>query len=164
MTSASHKWGSFNQPQGGCKVTPSPIKRKADGTNRVRSVSKGQHFQARRDGCFHLTPAPLPPLHCSQRCPQSCGGVSGAQTTGVASGGAGSPPARGLHTPLVHVGGSKHKKPARGAARPEAQLSEEVGDDHPHPCLAHRGGRHRAGRGWARTPTPPPRTADSRNA
>ena len=92
MTSASPEWCSFNQARGGCKVTPCPVKRTADGTNGVRSVGKGQDFQARRDGHFHLTPVPLPVLDCSQRCTQSSSRVRGHRPAGVASGGAGSPP------------------------------------------------------------------------
>lgn len=38
---------------------------------------------------------------------------------------------RRAHAPLVHVGGPEHQQSASSAPRPEAQLSEEVGDDHP---------------------------------
>lgn len=41
----------------------------------------------------------------------------------------------GSHTPLIHVGRSKHKKPSTDTPGPEAQLGKQVGEDHPDPSL-----------------------------
>ena len=140
----------------------------ADGRNRVRSVGKGRDLQARRDDRFHLTPVPLPPSAALK-------GASGAKAERGRHrpGRSGRGSTRGLiqskgHTPLIHVGRSKHEKSAGGAPGPEAQLSEEVGNDHPHARLDRRrgtssargggGGRACLHRGWGTCmPTPPPR-------
>lgn len=39
------------------------------------------------------------------------------------------------HTPLIHIGRSKHKKASSSTPRPEAQLSKQVGKHHPNPSL-----------------------------
>lgn len=49
----------------------------------------------------------------------------------------GGPPPRagGPHSPLIHVGGSQHEEPTTDAPRPEAQLSKQIGEDHPYSSL-----------------------------
>lgn len=37
--------------------------------------------------------------------------------------------------PLIHIGRSKHKEASSSTPRPEAQLSKQVGKDHPNPSL-----------------------------
>lgn len=39
------------------------------------------------------------------------------------------------HAPLIYIGRSKHKKTSSSTPRPEAQLSKQVGKDHPNPSL-----------------------------
>lgn len=39
------------------------------------------------------------------------------------------------HAPLIHIGRSKNKKASSSTPRPEAQLSKQVGKDHPNPSL-----------------------------
>jgi hypothetical protein len=47
----------------------------------------------------------------------------------------GSPSPSQPHAPLIHIGRSKHKKASSSTPRPEAQLSKQVGKDHPNPSL-----------------------------
>lgn len=44
-----------------------------------------------------------------------------------------------LYPPLIHVGGPEHQKSTPSTPGPEAQLSEQISDDHPHPSLEDRG-------------------------